>query len=119
MKDPSNVAAVAVASAAAAGVGAAEAFPASRPLALDSLVSTGSGAGSPPATAGRSPMGAGSRTVSGAGTPGSLRQGSGMGSLKQPGGGGAKEQGRFKVYEGDEPPPFRCGAVQRHVRVRA
>lgn len=42
----------------------------------------------------------------GGGTPSKARQGSlasAGGSLKP----AAKEQGRFKVYEGDEPPPFR------------
>lgn len=82
-----------------------------RPAAID----TGN-AGSPLA-AGRSPMGPGSRTVSGdrpplpssgAGTPSKARQPGAQplapagGSLKP----AAKEQGRFKVYEGDEPPPF-------------
>ena len=40
------------------------------------------------------------------GTPSKARQGSlasAGGSIKP----AAKEQGRFKVYEGDEPPPFR------------
>jgi hypothetical protein len=43
----------------------------------------------------------------GGGTPSKTRQGSlasAGGSIKPT----AKEQGRFKVYEGDEPPPFRC-----------
>lgn len=62
-------------------------------------------------------MGPGSRTVSGdrpplpssgAGTPSKARQPGAQ--LLAPAGGSlkpaAKEQGRFKVYEGDEPPPF-------------
>ena len=42
----------------------------------------------------------------GGGTPSKARQGSlvGAGGSIKP---TAKEQGRFKVYEGDEPPPFR------------
>jgi hypothetical protein len=48
----------------------------------------------------------------GGGTPSKTRQGSlasAGGSIKPT----AKEQGRFKVYEGDEPPPFRCAPHRR------
>ncbi|PSC70697.1 serine threonine-kinase 4-like isoform X1 [Micractinium conductrix] len=106
--------------AAAAAAAAAEyaAAAAGRPPAIETAVSAGS-MGSP--LAGKSPMGPGSRTVSGSerpplpgggGTPSKARQGSlasAGGSLKP----AAKEQGRFKVYEGDEPPPFSTPPEQR------
>jgi hypothetical protein len=104
MQQPSYAAAAAAGAAQAGELGAA------RPPSIETAISASS-SGSP--MAGKSPLGPGSRTVSGApapgagGTPNKSRQGSGLA-----GGGGskplAKEQGRFRVYEGDEPPPFRC-----------